>query len=164
MLINSNIVHTMYSSHLDAEAAFKVLHNAYFARKELSQVNTPYRDRAPYLAENANLSHHNPDDHISSWGRFGAVCGWTWGMGFGIAFSIVPGMAPIIDGGPIAGWLAGAFVCAVISGSLSTFGAIVYRSLHSIPRNNTSNVLKHRMALKAANVSILDTAQRKLAA
>jgi hypothetical protein len=114
---------------MDAEDAFKTLLNHYFYRKKLTQ---------PLSAEEDTntISHYSFGDRISSWGRFGAVCGWICGMGFGVAFSIVPGAKPIIDGGPIVDWLIGALGSAVAFGSLSAFSAAMYISLLSISKSS----------------------------
>ena len=52
--------------------------------------------------------------------------GGFWGLLFGSAFFVVPGIGPILVGGPLVVWIIGALEGAAIVGGLSAVGAALY--------------------------------------
>jgi hypothetical protein len=49
-----------------------------------------------------------------------------WGLLFGSALFLVPGVGPIVEFGPLVGWIAGTPEGAVVVGGLSAVGAALY--------------------------------------
>jgi hypothetical protein len=78
------------------------------------------------------------------WGKLGAFWGGLWGMLFGAAFFVIPGLGPILVAGPLVAWIIGALEGAVVVGGLSALGAGLYGI--GIPRNT---VLQYEAAIKA---------------
>ena len=52
---------------------------------------------------------YNTGDRMMYWGKMGAFWGGLWGMLFGAAFLVIPGIGPIIAAGPIVAWIIGAW-------------------------------------------------------
>ena len=77
------------------------------------------------------------------WGKMGAFWGGMWGMLFGSAFFLIPGLGPLIVAGPLVAWIVGALEGAVVVGGLSAVGAGLY-SL-GIPKDS---ILRYETALK----------------
>jgi hypothetical protein len=77
------------------------------------------------------------------WGKMGAFWGGIWGMLFGSAFFLIPGIGPLIVAGPLVSWIVGALEGAVVVGGLSAVGAGLY-SL-GIPKDS---ILQYETALK----------------
>ena len=84
------------------------------------------------------------------WGKMGAFWGWIWGLLFGSAFFLIPGIGPLIVAGPLVGWIIGALEGAVVVGGLSAIGAGLY-SL-GIPKDS---ILKYETALKTDNFVLI---------
>jgi hypothetical protein len=134
---NSSVV-AIYNSHTDAEAAIKELQRSGFDMKKLSIVGKDYH------TEEHVVGYYNTGDRMATWGKFGAFWGWIWGVVFGSAFFFVPGIGPIIVGGPLVAWILGALETAVVVGGFSALGAALVSV--GIPKNS---VLKYETALKS---------------
>ncbi len=70
------------------------------------------------------------------WGRF-------WGLLFGSAMFMIPGLGPILVAGPLVAWIVGALEGAVVVGGLSAVGAGLYSI--GIPKDS---IVKYETALK----------------
>ena len=90
------------------------------------------------------VGYYNAGDRMKYWGKMGAFWGWIWGLLFGSAFFLIPGIGPLIVAGPLVGWIVGALEGAVVVGGLSAIGAGLY-SL-GIPKDS---ILKYETALKS---------------
>ncbi len=126
------------NTHIEAEGAVKELQKAGFDMKKLSIVGRDYH------AEEHVVGYYNTGDRVRYWGKLGAFWGGFWGLLFGSAFFVVPGIGPIVVGGPLVVWIIGALQGAVIVGGLSAVGAALY-SL-GIPKDS---ILKYERSLKS---------------
>jgi hypothetical protein len=84
------------------------------------------------------------------WGKTGAFWGGIWGLLFGSAFFFVPGVGPLLIGGPLVTWILGALEGAVLVGGLSAIGAGLY-SL-GIPKDS---VLQYETAVKTGKYVLI---------
>ena len=78
-----------YSSHTAAEAAIKELQSSGFDMKKLSIVGRDYH------TDEHVVGYYNTGDRMKSWGKMGAFWGWIWGLLFGSAFFLVPGVVAL---------------------------------------------------------------------
>ncbi len=137
MAENDSVV-AIFNSHPDAEEAIKELQKSGFDMRKLSIVGKDYH------TEEHVVGYYNVGDRVASWGKAGAFWGWIWGLVFGSAFFFIPGLGPIMVGGPIISWLVGALETAAVVGGLSALGAALVGI--GIPKDS---VLKYETALKA---------------
>lgn len=107
----------VFESHLQAEAALKELQRCGFDMKRLSIVGKDYH------TEEHVIGYYNAGDRMKRWGKTGAFWGGIWGMLFGSAFFMVPGMGAILVAGPLVAWMIGALEGAVVLGGISAIGA-----------------------------------------
>jgi uncharacterized membrane protein len=135
--MNESVI-AVFPSHLEAETAIKELQKSGFDMKKLSIIGKDY-----HTEENV-VGYYNKGDKIASWGKTGAFWGWIWGLVFGSAFLFIPGIGPVMVGGPIVSWLIGALETAVVVGGFSALGAALVSV--GIPKDS---VLKYETALKA---------------
>jgi hypothetical protein len=77
------------------------------------------------------------------WGKIGAFWGGFWGLLFGSAFFLIPGIGPILAAGPVVAWIVAALEGAVEVGALSAVGAGLYSI--GIPKDS---IVKYEAALK----------------
>src|SRR5580704_9098137 len=110
----------IYPSHTAAEAAVKELQQSGFDMKQLSIVGRDYH------TDEHVVGYYNSGDRMKAWGKTGAFWGGIWGLLFGSAFFLVPGVGPLIMAGPLVGWIVGGLEGAVIIGGLSALGAGLY--------------------------------------
>ncbi len=133
---NNSIVAT-YPSHTAAEAAIKELQKAGFDMKKLSIVGRDYH------TDEHVIGYYNTGDRIKVWGKTGAFWGGLWGFLVGSAFFWIPGIGPLLVGGPLVGWIVGALEGAIVVGGLSAFGAGLYGL--GIPEDS---ILRYETALQ----------------
>ncbi|MFH0780816.1 MAG: general stress protein [Pseudomonadota bacterium] len=133
---NNSIVAT-YPSHTVAEAAIKELQLAGFDMKKLSIVGRDYH------TDEHVVGYYNTGDRIKVWGKTGAFWGGIWGFLVGSAFFWVPGVGPLLVGGPLVGWIVGALEGAIVVGGLSALGAGLYGL--GIPEDS---ILRYEKALQ----------------
>jgi len=134
---NCNSVVAIYKSHPEAESAIKELQRSGFDMKQLSIVGRDYH------SDEQVVGYYNNGDRMKAWGQTGAFWGGMWGLLFGSAFFLVPGVGPLVMAGPLVGWMLGALEGAVIVGGLSALGAGLYSQ--GIPKDS---ILKYETALK----------------
>lgn len=84
------------------------------------------------------------------WGKLGAFWGGIWGLLFGSAFFFVPGIGPLVVGGPLVTWIVGALEGAAVVGGFSALGAALY----SIGIPNDS-IVKYETAIKSDKFMLL---------
>jgi hypothetical protein len=132
---NNSIV-AIYPSHTAAEAAVKELQHSGFDMKKLSIVGRDYH------TDEHVIGYYNAGDRMKYWGKMGAFWGGIWGMLFGSAFFLIPGVGPLLVAGPLVAWIVGALEGAVVVGGLSAVGAGLY-SL-GIPKDS---ILRYERAL-----------------
>ncbi|MEO6788153.1 MAG: general stress protein [Chthoniobacteraceae bacterium] len=136
MTANNSVV-AIYKSHAEAEAGVKKLQQSGFDMKQLSIVGREYH------TDEHVVGYYNAGDRMKYWGKVGAFWGWIWGLLFGSAFFLIPGLGPLVVAGPLVGWIVGALEGAVVVGGVSAIGAGLV-SL-GIPKDS---ILKYETALK----------------
>lgn len=134
---DNNIVVAVYDAHEAAEGAVKELQIAGFDMKKLSIVG-----KNPHAEEHI-VGFYNAGDRIKSWGKTGAFWGGIWGLLFGAAFFVIPGIGPILAAGPVVAWIVGALEGAVVVGGVGAIGAGLYSI--GLPKDS---VLEYEVALK----------------
>lgn len=137
MAQNESVV-AVFTSHTQAEEAIKEIQKSGFDMTKLSIVGKDYH------TEEQVVGYYNRGDQIANWGKTGAFWGWIWGMLFGSAFLFIPGLGPVMIGGPIVTWLIAALETAVVVGGVSALGAALIGA--GIPKDS---VLKYETAIKA---------------
>jgi hypothetical protein len=144
MTAQNNAVVAIYKSHAEAEAAVKELQHSGFDMKKLSIIGRDYH------TDEHVVGYYNAGDRMKYWGKAGAFWGGIWGLLFGSAFFLIPGVGPMLMAGPIVGWIVGALEGAVVVGGLSAIGAGLY-SL-GIPKDS---VLRYETALKSGKFVLI---------
>jgi len=133
-----NSVVSVFNTHTEAEAAVKELQKAGFDMKKLSIVGKEYH------TDEHVVGYYNTGDRVKHWGRLGAIWGGLWGLLFGSAFLFIPGIGPLVIGGPLVSLIVNALEGAVILGGLNAFGAALYSI--GIPKDS---ILKYETSLKS---------------
>jgi hypothetical protein len=144
MATKINAVVAIYKSHTEAEAAVKELQQAGFDMKKLSIVGRDYQ-----TDENV-IGYYNTGDRMKYWGKLGAFWGGFWGLLFGSAFFVIPGIGPLLMAGPIVAWIVGALEGAVVVGGLSALGAGLYSI--GIPKDS---ILQYETAAKSGKYVLI---------
>jgi hypothetical protein len=137
MADNDSVV-AIYTTHPDAEEGIKELQKSGFDMKKLSIVGKDYH------TDEHVVGYYNMGDRVAHWGKSGAFWGWIWGLVFGSAFFFIPGVGPVMVGGPILSWLIGALETSAVVAGFSVLGAALVSV--GIPKDS---VLKYETALKA---------------
>jgi uncharacterized membrane protein len=133
-----NSVVAIYETHSQAEEAVKELQKSGFDMKKMSIVGKDYH------TDEQVVGYYNAGDRMKYWGKQGAFWGGLWGMLFGAAFFVIPGIGPILVAGPLIAWIIGALEGAVVVGGLSALGAGLYSI--GIPKDS---VVNYETALKS---------------
>jgi len=128
----------LFNSHQDAENAVKELQKSGYDMKKLSVVGKDYH------SEENVIGYYNTGDRVATWGKFGLFWGWIWGLLFGSAFFLIPGIGPIMVGGPLVSWILGALELSVVTGGLTAVGGAL--ASIGIPKDS---VIRYETALKA---------------
>jgi hypothetical protein len=115
-----NAVVGIFNTHTEAETSIKELQLAGFDMKKLSIVGKDYH------TEEHVVGYYNAGDRMKVWGKQGAFWGGFWGMLFGSALFVMPGVGPFFVFGPLAIWIVGALEGAAIVGGLSALAAALY--------------------------------------
>ena len=89
------------------------------------------------------IGYYNAGERMKYWGKMGAFWGGLWGMLFGSAFFLIPGVGPLLVAGPLVAWIIGALEGAVVVGGLTAVGAGLFNL--GIPKNS---ILTYETALK----------------
>jgi hypothetical protein len=139
-----NSVVAIFAQHSGAENAVKELKDSRFDVKKLSIVGSDYHSNEDVVG------FYNIGDRMKYWGKTGAFWGGLWGMLFGAAFLVIPGIGPIIAAGPIVAWIIGALEGAVVVGGISALGAGLF-SL-GIPKDS---VVKYETSIKAGKFLLI---------
>ncbi len=137
-MLDQNSVIAMFDQHTQAEEAVKQLQQAGVDMKKLSIVGKGYQ------TEENVVGYYTTGDRMMHWGKYGAFWGGIWGLLFGSAFFMIPGIGPLVAAGPIVAWIVGALEGAAVVGGLSAIGAGLYSI--GIPKKS---ILQYETALKA---------------
>jgi hypothetical protein len=144
MNTKNNAVVATYKSHVEAEAAVKAVQHSGFDMKQLSIVGRDYH------TEEHVIGYYNAGDRMKYWGKTGAFWGGIWGMLFGSAFFLIPGIGPVLVAGPLVAWIIGALEGAVVVGGLGVIGAGLC-SL-GIPKNS---IVQYETALESGKFVLI---------
>jgi hypothetical protein len=127
----------VYQTHTQADQAIKDLQLDGVDMHKLSIVGKGYH------TEEQVVGYYNTGDRMKYWGKAGAFWGGFWGLLFGSAFFMIPGLGPILAAGPVVAWIVGALESAVVVGGFSALGAGLYSM--GIPKDS---IVKYETALK----------------
>jgi len=139
-----NVVVATFNAHTEAEAAVKEFQKSNFPMKKLSIIGKDYH------TEEHVVGYYNTGDRMKYWGKLGAFWGGIWGLLFGAAFFAIPGIGPILVGGPLVTWIIGALEGAAVVGGVSALGAGLFSI--GIPKNS---VLKYETAIKGGKYLVI---------
>jgi uncharacterized membrane protein len=99
MSTNSSVV-AVYRGHAEAGEAVNELQRSGVDLQKLPIVGKGYH------TDEQVVGCDNAGDRMKNWGKTGAFCRGFWGVLFGSAFFVVPGIGPILVAGP---WLRGSW-------------------------------------------------------
>src|ERR1700688_2427496 len=136
MSIQNSVV-AIYPTHTEADQAVKELQRSGVDMHKLSIVGRGY-----HTDEHA-VGYYNTGDRMKYWGKVGAFWGGFWGLLFGSAFFMIPGLGPILVAGPLVAWIVAGLEGAVEVGALGALGAGLFSI--GIPKNS---IVKYETALK----------------
>lgn len=143
-MTDTNAVIAAYESHSAAEDAVKELVKSGFDMKKLSVVGKDYH------TDEHVVGYYNAGDRMKYWGKLGAFWGGLWGLLFGAAFFWVPGIGPVLVGGPLVAWIVAGLENAVVAGGLSVIGAGLYSI--GIPKDS---IVTYEAAIKAGQYLVV---------
>jgi hypothetical protein len=132
-----NSVVAIYAQHSDADLAIQELQRGGVDMHKLSIVGKGYH------TDEQVVGYYNTGDRMKYWGKVGAFWGGFWGLLFGSAFFMIPGLGPILAAGPIVAWIVAGLEGAVEVGALGALGAGLYSI--GIPKDS---IVKYETALK----------------
>jgi hypothetical protein len=141
---DTNATVAVFETHAEADEAVKELQEAGFDMKKLSVVGKDYH------TEEQVVGYYNAGDRMKHWGKLGAFWGGLWGLLFGAAFFWIPGIGPILVGGPLVASIIAALESAVVVGGISAIGAGLV-SL-GIPKNS---IVEYESALKVGKYVVV---------
>ena len=141
---HNNSVIAVYPTHSAAEEAVKELQLSGFEMKKLSIIGQDLH------TDEHVVGYYNLDDRMKAWGKTGAFWGGVWGMLFGSAVFLVPGMGQLLAAGPLVGWIVGALEGAVVVGGLSIIGAALYNL--GIPKDS---IVTYETAIKTGHFLLI---------
>ncbi len=140
---HSSVV-AIYKTHDQAEAAVRDLQEAGIDMKTLS-----IAARDMHTDEHV-VGYYSAGDRMKYWGKMGAFWGGFWGLLFGSAAFMIPGIGPLLVAGPLVAWIVAGLEGAVVVGGISAAGAGLF-SL-GIPKDS---VIKYELALKSDGYLLL---------
>ncbi len=134
----------LYETHQEAEVAVRELQQAGFDMQKLSIVGKDY------YTEEEVVGYYTTGDRIKAWGKTGAFWGGLWGMLFGSALFVIPGIGPLLAAGPVVGWIVGALEGAAVMGGFSVLGA----GLFSLGISENS-IIEYETQIKAGKFMLI---------
>ncbi len=134
----------VFGNHENAESAVKALQKSGYDMKKLSVIGKDYQ------TEENVVGYYNTGDRMATWGKFGLFWGWIWGLLLGSAFFIIPGVGPVMVGGPLVSWIIGSLEAAVLTGGLGALGGAL--ASIGIPKDS---ILRYETALKAGKFIVI---------
>jgi len=136
MSANNSVV-AIYRQHSDADLAIKELQRGGVDLHKLSIVGKGYH------TDEQAVGYYTTGDRMKYWGKVGAFWGGFWGLLFGSAIFMIPGLGPILAAGPVVAWIVAGLEGAVEVGALGALGAGLYSI--GIPKDS---IVKYETALK----------------
>ena len=132
-----NSVVAVYTTHTEADQAVKELQRGGVDMHKLSIVGKGYH------TDEQVVGYYNTGDRMKYWGKVGAFWGGFWGLLFGSALFMIPGLGPVLAAGPVVAWIVAGLEGAVEVGALSALGAGLYSI--GIPKDS---IVKYETALQ----------------
>jgi len=120
MMTKSNCAVAVFKSHLEAESAINELQKSGFDMNKLSIIGRDYH------TDEHVVGYYNAGDRVKYSGKLGALWGGFWGLLFGSAFFVIPGIGPLLFAGPIVSYVVSAMEGAVVVGGLGALAAGLY--------------------------------------
>ncbi len=139
-----NTVVALFKSHTEAEQAVKELQKTGFDMKQLSIVGRDYH------TEEHVIGYYNTGDRMKYWGKLGAFWGGIWGVLFGSAVFVIPGVGPLLVAGPLVAAIVGGLEGAAVVGGLNALGAGLFSI--GIPKNS---VLSYQSEIGAGKFALI---------
>jgi hypothetical protein len=136
-MTKENSVVAIYDTHTGAEEAVKELQRGGVDMHKLSIVGKGYH------TDEQVVGYYNTGDRMKYWGKMGAFWGGFWGLLFGSALFVIPGIGPILAAGPVVAWIVAALEGAVVVGGVSALGAGLFSI--GIPKDS---IVKYETALQ----------------
>ena len=133
----TNTAVAVFHSHEKAEEAVRELQKSGFDLKKLSIIGRDYH------TEEHAVGYYNTGNRMLSWGQNGAFWGGLWGILFGSAFFVLPGIGPVLIAGPLVGWIVAALEGAIVVGGIGVLGGAL--ASIGIPENT---VVQYEAELK----------------
>ena len=115
-MTHTNTAVAVFHTHEKAETAIRELEKSGFDIKKLSIIGKDYH------TEEHAIGYYNTGDRMMTWGKNGAFWGGLWGMLFGSAFFIIPGIGPVLMAGPLVGWIVASLEGAIVLGGIGVLG------------------------------------------
>jgi uncharacterized membrane protein len=143
-MADTNATVAVFETHAEADEAVKELQKAGFDMKKLSVVGKDYH------TEEHVVGYYNAGDRMKHWGKLGAFWGGLWGLLFGAAFFWIPGVGPILVGGPLVASIVAALESAVVVGGITAIGAGLVSI--GIPKNS---IVEYESALKVGKYVVV---------
>jgi uncharacterized membrane protein len=134
----------LYETHHEAEQAVRELQESGVDMQKLSIVGKDY------YTEEEVVGYYTTGDRMKAWGKSGAFWGGLWGLLFGSAFFVIPGIGPLLAAGPVVGWIVGALEGAAVVGGFSVLGAGMF-SL-GIPKDS---IIEYETQIKAGKFMVI---------
>jgi len=134
----------IFNTHVEAEEAVRELQRAGFDMQKLSIVG-----KDDHSDEHV-VGFYNVGDRMKYWGTLGAFWGALWGFLVGAAFFRVPGIGPLVVGGPLVSWIIGALEGEPLVGGLTVLGAGLYSI--GIPKDS---ILQYETLLKSGKFLLM---------
>ena len=135
MSIENSVV-AIYHNHTDADRAVKELQRGGIDMHKLSIVGKGYH------TDEQVVGYYNTGDRMKYWGKVGAFWGGFWGLLFGSALFMIPGLGPILVAGPLVAWIVAGLEGAIEVGALGALGAALFSI--GIPKDS---IVKYQTAL-----------------
>jgi uncharacterized membrane protein len=127
----------IFHTHPEAEQAVKDLQRSGVDMRTVSIVGKELE------TDEQVVGYYNVGDRMKRWGKVGAFWGGFWGLLFGSAFFVIPGLGPLLMAGPIITWIVGALEGAVVVGGAGVLGAGLFSI--GVPKDS---VLQYETAIK----------------
>lgn len=105
---------------MEAGLVIQELRHSGFDMQNLSVIG---RD---YYTEEGVVGTYTSGGRMQACGKTGAFWGEVWGLLFGSAFFLIPGLGPVFVAGPMVEWITRELDGAAVVGGLSALGAALY--------------------------------------
>ncbi len=145
--IDSGIIEAVvavYESHDAAETAIRNVQKAGFDMRRLSIIGKDYQ------TEQDVVGYYSTGGRMKAWGKAGAFWGGLWGILFGSAFFVLPGVGPVLVAGPLLTWIIAGLEGAAVVGGVSALGAALVSI--GIPKDST---IEYEMTVKAGKYLVV---------